>query len=162
MTWLKHRWHDVQMREVRRLFCNPAGADMLRAEYGKLWVTNGLCSAPWRGGEDYSDVTEWCLATHNTTVCSDVIGEAQDDLAEIMKLVFTNTGIAALVAMLGLLVCLRLTYFIVTPETIKRSMNAYHNCLLFPPSVLCIAFGAELTERDDLIELDETIYMRDI
>ena len=42
LTWLKHRWHNVQLREVRRRFCNPQNGDELRAEHGKLWSTNGV------------------------------------------------------------------------------------------------------------------------
>lgn len=148
-AWIRHRWDSGTLRHLRRMFCPRLDG---RETYNKE------CAAPLYGGFNYSSTAEWCEATLNSTECSWVQNKALDDCFNFASMLFDFIGATATVDILLCLVCLKLTYHIVTTSVIFKSMNDLINYMMVLPATGTIILGVDLM-ADEVTKVHRSIHV---
>ena len=155
--WVRHRWSLDQLEELRRFFCQPTDTFDRECMGGPLvmpvnWTSTtktlttaygSLLPPSERDTTEYT-IESWCFWEFNQTDCSEIYNDGLERSITWSRNAMYATGGLSAVNILLLLGCLYLTYTIVTPSIIMKSMNTKLNAMMIVPTLGNLVIGLDL------------------
>jgi hypothetical protein len=129
--WFRHSWDSPNFKQIRKIFCPSHTAET-------------LCIAPpdfnSTSDTDYTQkYSQWCHTQYNTTVCSNVRGQAIQRATDWGFTIITVQSFMGVVDLLIIGWSIYLCHQLLTASVITQSMLDVINYLLILPIAACIA-----------------------
>lgn len=127
-VWVTHWWTTAQLSWFRQQFCLPGTA-------------NTLCAVPVDGGPDYVSEEAFCRDNYDSTQCTTIRDNAQDDAVFWLLLFYTAVASWSVVLMFVLILVLNSLERIISKPIVQKSRESNVPGWLTFPTIACALVG---------------------
>jgi hypothetical protein len=128
-VWVVHWWTEEQFSWFREMFC-PAG------------TADSLCVVPLDGGPGHESELEWCLDLYESTNCTEIRDEAQQDTVFWLSIFYTSLATWGCIFMFLLYLVISTLERIISKPIVQKSRETNLPGWLTFPTVATALVGA--------------------
>jgi hypothetical protein len=128
-VWVRHWWRTENLSWFRQQSC-PEG------------TANEECYVPIGGGEEFESEDAWCLANHNSTDCTMIRDEAQDQMKRGLYIFYTSFAVWGFLVLGLLFLMVNSLERIISKPIVQKSREQNVPAWLTLPTLGCALVGA--------------------